>query len=201
VAEEGAHAGTDLRVAQAALSWLADAEAAGAGGSDYTAVLETILKQREGDDTTTRIREAAAADAPRSGRARMIAEQIRADGGYRWVGLYDVTARDVEIVAWSGGGPPAHPRFARGYGLTGRAVSSGETVVVNDVRSDPDYLEAFGDTCAEAIIPVLLDGAVVGTIDVESSRLGAFGETDRRFLEKCRDAARTLWSQTTATAS
>jgi 3-hydroxyisobutyrate dehydrogenase-like beta-hydroxyacid dehydrogenase/putative methionine-R-sulfoxide reductase with GAF domain len=201
VAEEGARAGTDLRVAQAALSWLTAAEAGGAGNSDYTALLETILKQRHSDDTTSRIREAAAANAPRSGRARMIADQIRTDGGYRWVGLYDVTARNVEIVAWSGPGPPAHPRFARGYGLTGRTISCGETVIVNDVRSDPDYLEAFGDTRAEAIVPVLRDGAVVGTIDVESRRPGAFGETDRDFLEKCRDAARALWGETAATAS
>jgi len=39
-------AGVDLRVAPAALAWLADAERAGAGDSDYTAVLETIVRER-----------------------------------------------------------------------------------------------------------------------------------------------------------
>jgi 3-hydroxyisobutyrate dehydrogenase/2-hydroxy-3-oxopropionate reductase len=185
-----AEAGADLRVARAALSWLADGETAGAGGSDYTAVLGTILEQ---GDVTARIHEAATGDAARSDRARTIAEQIRAEGDYRWVGLYDVSASHVEIVAWSGGGAPAHPRFPRDQGLTSRAVSSGETVVVDDVRADVDYLEAFGDTRSEAIVPVLRHGDVVGTIDVESSRPGAFGEHDRRFLERCRDAARALW--------
>jgi 3-hydroxyisobutyrate dehydrogenase-like beta-hydroxyacid dehydrogenase/pimeloyl-ACP methyl ester carboxylesterase len=40
-------AGADLRAAQAALSWLAQAEAAGAGDSDYTAVLEAIVGPAE----------------------------------------------------------------------------------------------------------------------------------------------------------
>ena len=39
--------GADVRVAQAALSWLGQAEATGAGGSDYTAVLETIIEPSE----------------------------------------------------------------------------------------------------------------------------------------------------------
>jgi 3-hydroxyisobutyrate dehydrogenase-like beta-hydroxyacid dehydrogenase/pimeloyl-ACP methyl ester carboxylesterase len=42
-----ADAGADLRVAQAALSWLDQAEAAGAGGSDYTAVLQMIIEPSE----------------------------------------------------------------------------------------------------------------------------------------------------------
>src|SRR5439155_1732126 len=36
-------AGPGLRLVEATRSWLADAEAAGRGGQDYTAVLETIL--------------------------------------------------------------------------------------------------------------------------------------------------------------
>ena len=43
VAEAGEGAGRDLRLARAALSWLADAEAAGWGDRDYSSVLERIL--------------------------------------------------------------------------------------------------------------------------------------------------------------
>jgi len=44
------------------------------------------------------------------------------------------------------------------------------------VRNDPRYLTAFGNTLSEIIIPVLdeKNGAVVGTIDVESERANAF---------------------------
>jgi 3-hydroxyisobutyrate dehydrogenase-like beta-hydroxyacid dehydrogenase len=40
--------GIDLRLAAAARSWLADAEAAGRGGSDYSVVLQTITGPRDG---------------------------------------------------------------------------------------------------------------------------------------------------------
>jgi GAF domain-containing protein len=148
------------------------------------------------DEALARIREKAGGDAPRADRAAAVADEIRAHGGYRWVGLYDVTETEVAIIAWSGGGPPAHPRFPRTQGLTGRAVARAATVVVHDVRTASGYLEAFRDTRSEAIVPVLVSGAVVGTVDVESGELGAFGEADRHFLEQCRDEALPIWSRT-----
>jgi putative methionine-R-sulfoxide reductase with GAF domain len=128
-------------------------------------------------------------------KAKRIADAIRRSGGYRWVGVYDVTADEVAIAGWSGPGPPAHPRFPRTQGLTGAAIGSRSTVVVNDVTIDPRYLEAFGDTRAELIVPVLLDGEVIGTLDVESERPNAFGSAARAALEACASAARGLWLQ------
>jgi putative methionine-R-sulfoxide reductase with GAF domain len=52
----------------------------------------------------------------RASRAQRIADLIRQGGGYRWVGLYDVRREEVAIVAWSGPGPPAHPRFPADQG-------------------------------------------------------------------------------------
>ncbi len=46
VAAAADRAGVDVRLARAARSWLADAEAAGAGGRDYSAVLARILAGR-----------------------------------------------------------------------------------------------------------------------------------------------------------
>jgi putative methionine-R-sulfoxide reductase with GAF domain len=138
---------------------------------------------------------ALATAGSRAEAARAVADAVRAAGGYRWVGVYDVDEREVAIIAWSGDGPPAHPRFPRTNGLTGAAVASGETVVVNDVASDPRYLDAFGDTRAEIIVPVTgTDGVVRGTIDVESDVAGAFAADDQAFLEACARAARPLWA-------
>jgi glycerol-1-phosphatase len=143
-----------------------------------------------------RIRAHAAERSERGTRARAIAAEIAAVGGYRWVGLYDVDDEAVTILGWSGGGAPAYPQFPKTEGLTSRAISRAETIVVDDVASDPGYLEAFGDTRSEAIVPVVIDGVVVGTIDVESSRPNAFGGRDRSFLERCATAAIGLWHET-----
>jgi putative methionine-R-sulfoxide reductase with GAF domain len=137
--------------------------------------------------------EAAAGRGDRVARARRISDIIRSSGGYRWVGLYDVTDAEIAIIAWSGAGPPAHPRFSRTRGLSGAAAATGETVVVNDVASDPRYLETLGDTRAEVVVPVTVDGVVRGTLDVESADADAFDAAEQAFLEDCAAAALPLW--------
>jgi L-methionine (R)-S-oxide reductase len=132
----------------------------------------------------------------RSETAVRVAELVRRAGGYRWVGLYEVTDREVVAVGWSGPAAPAHPRFPVTDGLSGAAVSAGRTVVVNDVTTDPRYLTAFGSTLAEVIVPVLdpRTGAVVGTLDVESDRRDAFTDADRQALERCAGAITGLFA-------
>jgi GAF domain-containing protein len=137
---------------------------------------------------------ARAGDArDREARAREIAAVVRAERRFRWVGLYDVGEGEVGIVAWAGGGPPSYPRFPTDRGLTSRAIASRSTVLVNDVAADAGYLEAFGDTRAELIVPVLRHAVVVGTVDVESDRVDGFSAADVVFVEECATAAASLW--------
>jgi L-amino acid N-acyltransferase YncA/putative methionine-R-sulfoxide reductase with GAF domain len=103
------------------------------------------------------------------------ARSIRASGDFRWVGIYRVTATHVHMLAYDGPGPPSYPTFALGKGLSTRAVRERRTVVADDTASDAAYLEAFATTAAEIIVPVFgTDGTVIGTLDVESDRAGAF---------------------------
>ena len=111
------------------------------------------------------------------------AAKIRGEGGYRWVGIYEVTDEEIGILGWDGTGEPAHPRFPRTQGLCGAAVETGETVVVGDVANDPRYLTTFGNTRSEIVVPIMRNGTVVGVLDVESDRPNAFGERDREQLE------------------
>jgi L-methionine (R)-S-oxide reductase len=126
-------------------------------------------------------------DGDRQRKAAGIAGAIRRVGGYRWVGLYEVTEDEIINLAFEGPGAPTHPRFSVTQGLSGSAVASGKTVVVGDVSKDPRYLTAFGSTRSEIIVPVLdrTGRKVVGTIDVESDRVDAFSEEDRAALERC----------------
>src|SRR5215475_10202347 len=119
---------------------------------------------------------------PRPVRAEAAAELIRDATGARWVGIYTVADGIVTNEAWSGPGAPAHPTFSATEGLTGHAVRAGAIAVSNDVQMDPRYLTNQGDTGSELIVPVLVAGAVVGTLDVESDARGAFdGATIARY--------------------
>jgi putative methionine-R-sulfoxide reductase with GAF domain len=68
--------------------------------------------------------------------------------------------------------------------------------VVGDVRNDPRYLTALGNTLSEMIVPVL-DSAgrkVVGTIDVESELVDAFSEEQAAEIEEFARLALPLWT-------
>jgi GAF domain-containing protein len=129
----------------------------------------------------------------RQRRAARVAASVRRFGGYRWVGIYDVTADEIAAVGWDGPGPPAHPRFARNQGLCGAAVATGKAVIVGDVSADPRYLTTHASTRSEIVVPVIAGGSVVGLIDVESDRPQAFGEADKQLLERCAAVIVPLW--------
>jgi putative methionine-R-sulfoxide reductase with GAF domain len=75
------------------------------------------------------------------------------------------------------------------------AVASGEPVIVPNVAEDSRYLTTLGNTRAEMIVPVrVAGGGVVGTIDVESERLNAFGPADRELLAACAGVIAPLWA-------
>ena len=147
------------------------------------------------DNTLNQIRSTAASGGDRGERAKRLAEMIRKLGDYRWVGIYDVGAESVSIIAWSGPGAPEYPTFPVSKGLTGAAIQQKKAVVVGDVRSDPRYLTAFGSTLSEIIVPVFAPGEdrVIGTVDVESEKANAFSARDQQLIEQCAQAALPLW--------
>jgi L-methionine (R)-S-oxide reductase len=138
---------------------------------------------------------AAISSAPeeRDHRAMLVAATIRRFCGYRWVGIYHVSADEIAVLGWDGPAPPAHPRFGRSEGLCGAAVAAGAAVVVGEVATDPRYLTTHPSTRSEIVVPVFAGGAVVGLIDVESEAPDAFDEGDKQLLEGCAAVVVPLW--------
>jgi putative methionine-R-sulfoxide reductase with GAF domain len=130
------------------------------------------------------IRKAAEAATAIGDAAEDLVRLIRAAGRRRWVGIYRVTADEVVNLAWSGPAPPAHPRFPSDRGLTGAAIATRTTVCSNDVANDSRYLTNQPTTGSELIVPILLDGTVVGTLDVEDGHTGAFTAADEALFEE-----------------
>jgi L-methionine (R)-S-oxide reductase len=127
-------------------------------------------------------------------KAAELAGVIRVAGGYRWVGIYEVTESEIGVLGWSGPSAPAHPRFPLTEGLSGAAVASRETVVVGDVREDPRYLTTYGSTRSEVVVPIMRsDDRVVGTLDVESAELDTFPAEECAAIERIAEALAPLW--------
>ena len=68
-------------------------------------------------------------------------------------------------------------------GITGTAAATRLPLLVNDVRSDPRYLNALDAVRAEIAVPMLARGKLVGIIDVQSTNLNAYREQDRSLLQ------------------
>lgn len=114
----------------------------------------------------------------------LIAERLPA---YNWVGFYMLDPDDPSalVVGEYHGAATEHVRIPVTEGICGAAVASGETVVIDDVSSDPRYLACSIETKSEIVAPIRMDGEIVGEIDIDSHELAAFGADDRRFVEEC----------------
>lgn len=128
-------------------------------------------------------------------RASKAAEVVRAARNYRWVGIYDVDDDRIELIGHTGMQAPVYVEFSSAQGLAGEAVRTRAIVVSNDVARDPRYLTTFESTGSEMIVPILgaESGIAIGTLDVESDRVGAFSDEDRDFLERCATALMPLF--------
>ncbi len=106
---------------------------------------------------------------------------------YNWVGFYMLDPRDenVLLLGQFHGAATEHVRIPVSEGICGAAVAQGETVIVDDVSSDPRYLACSIETKSEIVVPIRAGGKIVGEIDIDSHALSAFGAADRAFLEEC----------------
>jgi len=82
------------------------------------------------------------------------------------------------------GAATPHVRIPVSQGICGAAVAGGETVIVDDVGSDPRYLSCSIETKSEIVVPIYANGTVVGEIDIDSHDRAAFKDEDRVFLEE-----------------
>lgn len=71
----------------------------------------------------------------------------------------------------------------KGYGVTGYVAATGRSYLCEDASQDPLYLQAFEGGASSLTVPLLLHDSVIGTINVESNKVGAFNSADMQFLE------------------
>ncbi|HEX6773250.1 MAG TPA: GAF domain-containing protein [Acidobacteriaceae bacterium] len=105
---------------------------------------------------------------------------------YNWTGFYMLDPEEPQMLVLGpfAGAPTPHVRIPVTQGICGAAVASGETVVVDDVSSDPRYLACSIETKSEIVAPIYVHGKVTGEIDIDSHQPAAFGSEDRRFVEE-----------------
>jgi len=109
---------------------------------------------------------------------------------FDWVGFYMIEKgrlgeEPMLVLGPYVGAETPHKRIPLHQGICGAAVSSGQTVVVDDVNADPRYLACSIETRSEIVAPVFVKGKVVGELDIDSHTPAAFTAEDRKLVEHC----------------
>jgi GAF domain-containing protein len=106
---------------------------------------------------------------------------------YNWVGFFLLDPADPSLLILSSyaGSLSPRPSISLNEGLCGSAASTGKTIVVDDVASDPRYFAALEMTKSEIVVPIFVNHKIAGVIDINSYFANTFSAHEREFVEAC----------------
>lgn len=104
---------------------------------------------------------------------------------YFWVGFYIVDGDELILGPFQG--TPACTRIKYGRGVCGTAWKEKRSLVVADVDAFPGHIACSSLSRSEIVVPLIIDGVVIGEIDIDSSELSTFDDIDREYLERVAD--------------
>lgn len=130
----------------------------------------------------------AAADALTAGEPDTVANMANVAAlmwefvpALNWAGFY--RAIGEELVLGPFAGRPACIRIPFGRGVCGAAAASGKTQLVEDVHAFPGHIACDAASRSELVVPVILDGAVIAVIDLDSPEPARFDRDDAAGIE------------------
>lgn len=99
-----------------------------------------------------------------------------------WAGFYRMVADELVLGPFQG--KVACIRIAVGVGVCGTAAQTGATQVVEDVHAFPGHIACDAASRSELVVPVLVDGAVIAVIDLDSPAPARFDAADAAGCER-----------------
>jgi len=111
-----------------------------------------------------------------------IAAALKEQFAWLWVGFYLV--KQDELVVGPFQGPVACSRIQKGRGVCGKAWAEERTIIVPDVEKFPGHIACSSLSRSEIVLPIIRNGQFLGVLDVDSTNLDEFDETDARYLRE-----------------
>ena len=98
-----------------------------------------------------------------------------------WLGIY--VLRGEELVLGPFQGQPACVHIAIGDGVCGAAAATRKTQRIADVHAFPGHIVCDVDSRSEIVVPLLINDALVGVLDIDSPLLDRFSDDDQQGIE------------------
>jgi len=124
--------------------------------------------------------------------ANFVALLYNALDDVNWLGIY--VLRGDELVLGPFQGQPACVHIAVGSGVCGTAAATLETQRVDDVHAFPGHIVCDAASRSEIVVPLVIDGALVGVLDIDSPSLERFSADDQAGIERLCAAFCSLYS-------
>jgi GAF domain-containing protein len=102
-----------------------------------------------------------------------------------WVGFYLMTDGDLLLGPFQG--KPACIRIPVGKGVCGTAAAQNRTQLVEDVHKFPGHIACDSASNSEIVVPIRVNGTIVGVLDIDSPRFSRFDTQDKQGLEEMVD--------------
>ncbi|RFF28533.1 MULTISPECIES: GAF domain-containing protein [unclassified Wenzhouxiangella] len=99
-----------------------------------------------------------------------------------WAGFYFLEGDELIVGPFQG--RPACVRIEMGKGVCGTAALTRATQRVADVHAFDGHIACDPESRSEVVVPLIIDGQVIGVLDIDSPRPGRFDEADQRGLER-----------------
>ncbi|MGM0414054.1 MAG: GAF domain-containing protein [Bacillota bacterium] len=100
-----------------------------------------------------------------------------------WVGFYLMDTED-EMVLGPFQGQPACVRIKVGNGVCGTAVAERKSQLVENVHEFTGHIACDPASMSELVIPIEVEGTIIGVLDVDSPATARFNREDKDYLEK-----------------
>ena len=98
-----------------------------------------------------------------------------------WAGFYLLEGETLVLGPFQG--RPACIEIPMGRGVCGTAAQTGQTQLVPDVHLFPGHIACDSASNSEIVVPLRIDGKVVGVLDLDSPWPGRFTVEDQAGLE------------------
>ena len=99
-----------------------------------------------------------------------------------WAGFYFVQGDDLVLGPFQG--LPACVSIPLGQGVCGVAAATRQVQRVADVHQFDGHIACDANSRSEIVIPLVMDGAVIGVLDIDSPALDRFQESDQAVLQE-----------------
>jgi GAF domain-containing protein len=100
-----------------------------------------------------------------------------------WTGFYCL--KDGELIVKNYQGPVACQVLEKNTGVCWAGINLAKTIIVPDVHQFPGHIACDSRSKSEIVVPLRdTKNKIIGVLDVDSSSLNSFDETDAEYLEK-----------------